>query len=205
VARKPERGDTSETRSGNQPASDLPDSVRVFAENLLAARKAAKLTQVQLSERSGVSQSHISQLEKGNLEPRLSTILALAGALGVETGALLPPPPPQKIAWVRPPDDRDVTLRNALACAVGAEAASAFDSLWVFGIGDGMMTISAPEQLTDEQVRILSAVCKKAFPGVKEVHVWYENQPGSRPAAPASGAGGPAKRKSGARRSVTKA
>ncbi|MGE4043370.1 MAG: helix-turn-helix domain-containing protein [Acetobacteraceae bacterium] len=88
LARRPPRDELTEARSG-EPESDLPDSVKAFAENLLAARKAAGLTQVQLSEGSGVSQSHISQLEKGNLEPRLSTILALAGALKVEVGALI--------------------------------------------------------------------------------------------------------------------
>ena len=88
MARRPPRDEPTPAPSG-QPESDLPDSVRVFADNLLAARKAAGLTQVQLSEGSGVGQSHISQLEKGNLEPRLSTILALAGALKVEVGALI--------------------------------------------------------------------------------------------------------------------
>jgi DNA-binding XRE family transcriptional regulator len=89
LAKRPPRDDPTDPPSGNSPESDLPDSVRAFAENLLSGRKAAKLTQVQLSQRSGVSQSHISQLEKGNLEPRLSTILALSWALEIEVSSLI--------------------------------------------------------------------------------------------------------------------
>ena len=48
MARKPERVEASEKRFGGQPENHLPASVKVFAENLLNARRAAKLTQVQL-------------------------------------------------------------------------------------------------------------------------------------------------------------
>ena len=61
-----------------------------FAANLVRLRTAAGLTQGQLAERSGVSQPQISQLERAAQEPRLSTVLALARALGVEPAALLP-------------------------------------------------------------------------------------------------------------------
>ena len=61
----------------------------VFGESLRRHRLAAGLTQDELSARSGVSQSHISALEKGTWEPRLSTILALAKAFGVAPAALV--------------------------------------------------------------------------------------------------------------------
>jgi DNA-binding XRE family transcriptional regulator len=62
----------------------------VVAEKLIAARRAAGLTQVQLAEVSGISQSHISHLENATWEPRLATILALCRALSVSPTDLLP-------------------------------------------------------------------------------------------------------------------
>lgn len=70
----------------------LPASDRSFAAILARQRTAAGLTQVQLAERAGVTQSHISKLERGTWEPRLSTIMGLARALGVHPCDLLPPP-----------------------------------------------------------------------------------------------------------------
>ena len=51
----------------------------------------AGLTQAELAEKSGVSQPHVSALERGAWEPRLATIMALAKALNVEPASLLPP------------------------------------------------------------------------------------------------------------------
>lgn len=67
----------------------VPPQQRAFATNLTRLRSAAGLTQDQLAAKSGVSQSHISALEKGTWEPRLSTILALAKAFGVTPAALV--------------------------------------------------------------------------------------------------------------------
>ena len=54
-----------------------------LASRLSSTRKAKKLTQVQLSELSGVNQSDISKIERGQTaEPR--NVLALAQALGVD-------------------------------------------------------------------------------------------------------------------------
>ena len=80
-------------RGGEPPPAGRrgpPPERLAFAANLQRARHAAGLTQAELAERSGVSQPHISQLESGTWEPRLTTIMALATALGVEPGALLP-------------------------------------------------------------------------------------------------------------------
>lgn len=68
----------------------IPPERLVFAEKLIAARRAAGLTQVQLADVSGISQSHISHLENATWEPRLVTILALCRALGVSPTDLLP-------------------------------------------------------------------------------------------------------------------
>ena len=57
-------------------------------EDLLAQlrreRERARMTQRGLSKRSGVTQSHISQIESGKLEPGLSSFLALARSLELE-------------------------------------------------------------------------------------------------------------------------
>lgn len=49
---------------------------------VISARSTANLTQKQLAQRSGVSQSNISKIENGNYQPSLSTLKRIAGALG---------------------------------------------------------------------------------------------------------------------------
>ena len=49
---------------------------------VISTRSAANLTQKQLAQRSGVSQSNISKIENGNYHPSLSTLKRIAGALG---------------------------------------------------------------------------------------------------------------------------
>jgi len=52
------------------------------AEEVVRARKAAKLTQRELADRAGVNQAMVSRLEKGERLPRLETLLAVAEATG---------------------------------------------------------------------------------------------------------------------------
>lgn len=60
-----------------------------FAERLKKARKKAHLSQVQLSQRSGISQAGISNLEVGNSSPTEFTIRQLAAALRIPVSDLL--------------------------------------------------------------------------------------------------------------------
>ena len=53
---------------------------------LAAWRMAAGLSQVALSEKAGVRAATISEIEAGRIDPRVSTVKALAEALGVEIG-----------------------------------------------------------------------------------------------------------------------
>ncbi len=46
-------------------------------------------SQLELSKRSGVSQSHIHYLESGNKQPTITTLRKLADALGVSVADLL--------------------------------------------------------------------------------------------------------------------
>ncbi len=48
---------------------------------LIEARKAQHLTQKQLADRTGIDQSDISKIEKGNANPALSTLKRLADGL----------------------------------------------------------------------------------------------------------------------------
>ena len=65
------------------------DARSQFAANLLRLRVAAGLTQEGLSDRSGLHSTEISRLERGVRDPRLSTIVRIARALGVPPADLL--------------------------------------------------------------------------------------------------------------------
>lgn len=58
---------------------------------IMRARKAAKLTQVELAARIGLSRPSIANIESGRQAVLAHVLAAIAGALGVETAALLPP------------------------------------------------------------------------------------------------------------------
>lgn len=60
-----------------------------FSEQLIRARKMRRLSQLQLAQRSGISQQAISKLESGKSSPSEYTIRQLAAALQVPMSALL--------------------------------------------------------------------------------------------------------------------
>ncbi len=67
----------------------MPAELALAAANgeihpLAAWRKAVGLSQAELAERAGVRAATISDIENGRLDPRLSTLRALAEALGLE-------------------------------------------------------------------------------------------------------------------------
>ncbi len=55
-----------------------------ITRQLRAAREGQKMSQRELSARSGLTQSHISQIERGTMEPGLSSLVDVARALDLE-------------------------------------------------------------------------------------------------------------------------
>lgn len=60
----------------------------MLGQNIRAARKAAKITQEDLSKLIGVKRSVISRYENGNIDPPFSQIQAIADALLIPISAL---------------------------------------------------------------------------------------------------------------------
>lgn len=76
-----------------------------FAENLRAAMAERNLTQAELSKRTGISKSFISQYLSGKFKPREDKLSALAQALGTTKGALLGYESARKGGSAAEPDD----------------------------------------------------------------------------------------------------
>jgi transcriptional regulator with XRE-family HTH domain len=66
-----------------------PVARATFGSNLRRARRAAGLAQEALADKADLHRNTIPLLENDRREPRLSTILALARALGIDPSELL--------------------------------------------------------------------------------------------------------------------
>jgi transcriptional regulator with XRE-family HTH domain len=64
-----------------------------FGAELRRHREEAGLTLAALAERSGLSVGYISLIERGERDPSISTVTALAKALGISPGEFLKPMP----------------------------------------------------------------------------------------------------------------
>lgn len=70
------------------------DIAAQFGDNLARCRKAADLSQDDVSIRASLHRTEVSQLERGLRVPRIDTVAKLAGALEVDPGELF-----EGIAW----------------------------------------------------------------------------------------------------------
>ncbi|MFT4187442.1 MAG: helix-turn-helix transcriptional regulator [Aeromicrobium sp.] len=73
---------TPEERAEFERASVEADLALDLAQAIYDARQAAGMTQAQLAEAMGVSQSHVSALEGGGGIPTLTTLAKVARAVG---------------------------------------------------------------------------------------------------------------------------
>lgn len=62
----------------------MSDSIRDIARHLKTARRHAGLNQRQVADKAGLMQNQVSRMENGAIDPRFSSLLALARALGLE-------------------------------------------------------------------------------------------------------------------------
>ncbi len=95
------------------------DINRVTAHRIRMLRREAGLTQAALAERAGLAEITISAIERGQKQPRLATVAAIAKALGVSLDEL--------VGWNRPDDGRS-RRRSALLLQLEADLAALTDA-----------------------------------------------------------------------------
>jgi transcriptional regulator with XRE-family HTH domain len=77
-------------RASEKHQRHAADDARHVGKAIELERSKASLTQSDLAQLSGVSQAHISNIEKGRWSPKLNTVMLIAEALGVDVNTLLP-------------------------------------------------------------------------------------------------------------------
>lgn len=65
------------------------NEIATFAHNVAITRTRQKLSQTQVSARSGIHVTEVSRIERGLRDPRLTTLIRLARALEVQPANLL--------------------------------------------------------------------------------------------------------------------
>lgn len=98
------------------------------AELIRGGRRHAGLTQAQLAERLGTTQSAVSRLESGRDEPRLSTLRAALAACGLVLDLVARAEPDVDRAQIRQqlamtPEQRLASVRNLSRTIAGARRA----------------------------------------------------------------------------------
>lgn len=65
-----------------------PHELLTFGRTIRRARRDRDLSQEALAARAGLSAKHVGEIERGNKDPRLTTVLKLAEALELRSGEL---------------------------------------------------------------------------------------------------------------------
>lgn len=96
-----------------------PAIAKIIGQRLASAREAAGLSQGDLCERMGgpMDRAGVSRRERGARPPNLDTLLALADALDVDPGDLLP-----TLAELRQARDRDESARGSRCGRTGVDS-----------------------------------------------------------------------------------
>ena len=108
---------------------DALDPEFTVIEAILKARKESGLTQKQLSERTGIAQTDISKLERGNANPSLRTLQRLAAGMGMKIKLEFVPVSAKKI-WFLPA----APTPGLLFVAAGSVVVVALDSAVVITV-----------------------------------------------------------------------
>ncbi len=93
---------TSQSSAAGNPEAD--EMVRAVGASIRAARKRRRLTLQELAERTGVSVSMLSMLERGVASPSIGTLVSVSSALGLHMAQLFqdpaaePPSPVRRLA-----------------------------------------------------------------------------------------------------------
>ena len=80
---------TASERPAAAPAEGAQDMNTVSADNLRALRQGLNLSLSEVSERTGVSKSMLGQIERGEVNPTISTVWKIACGLNVPYSELL--------------------------------------------------------------------------------------------------------------------
>lgn len=73
---------TAPRRTAFPGLEELSDRRRALMDELVAARRGRGLSQTEIAARMGTSQSAVARLERGDVDPRLSTLERYAAAVG---------------------------------------------------------------------------------------------------------------------------
>src|SRR5262245_2287797 len=90
--------------ASQSPAAGHPDTdemVRAVGASIRAARKRRRLTLQDLADRTGVSISMLSMLERGVASPSIGTLVSVSSALGLHMAQLFQDPAAQPPSPVR--------------------------------------------------------------------------------------------------------
>ncbi len=100
----------SQARAVAQVELDESTSERPVGEVLRELRLARRLTLKATAERAGISESFLSQLERGRVGTSLKSLQGIAGALGVDVGDLFRAPERDRTSVVRHDSRPDVSI-----------------------------------------------------------------------------------------------
>jgi transcriptional regulator with XRE-family HTH domain len=81
-------------------------------KRLKAVRKQMEMTLKQVAQESGMSPTHISEIERGKTSPTVGALRKIAGALGKDTAYFVEEEPLPRVSVVRKEDRETVLLRS---------------------------------------------------------------------------------------------
>lgn len=85
----PRKAPSAKRATKKTKTSAVPPEQRAFARNLVRARRAAEMSQRDAHAKTGLAQSHISDIERCRANPSLTTMAKLARAVRVPLADLL--------------------------------------------------------------------------------------------------------------------